>query len=566
MDARAESRPGRAAPAPLAATQVQRLLQGPTAWGARTVTLLDEAGRVIASVGPEPGAPAGLPGPASPVPDVTVRAPVTVGDTVVAEVCASGSAAAAPSFEPAAHVTAARLADAWEAARELDSLSGALVQSYEELHLLYELGEALTGQLSTASAADLILQTVMDSLPAAWVELQITTPHLGDAGTVVYQRHRRPVASPAALSPNPPPGPPFGPPPVTGAGQEARDRQSGARTAGGEASWLAETGRRLEATLRSGGQVVGKLVVLRSRDDPPFTSADGKLLDAVGTLAAQALRTTQLHEAVHRQAEAALHEREAEAAALREIDRIKDELLLTISHELRTPVTVVHGYAQLLLARASELDAAGVAQMAERILANSSQLARLAADLADFRSIEHGEVELQPSDIDLAPVLREAVAGFKRRADGNRLVAELPDRLPIRADSVRVAQAVSNLLDNAMKYAPAGPIVLRAWVANGILRLEVEDHGPGISPREQPRVWEKFFRGAGVAGLNVSRGSGIGLALVKALIEAHGGRVGLHSTLGVGSRFWFELPAPNAARRSLLPAKASYLQGPDGSD
>ncbi len=562
MDARVESRTGRAAPAPLAVTQVQRLLQGPTGWGARTVTLLDESGRVIASVGSEPGAPSGLPGAASPVPDVTVRAPVTVGDTVVAEVCAAGPAAAAPSFEPAAHVTAARLADAWEAAQELDSLSGALVQSYEELHLLYELGEALTGQLSTASAADLILQTVMDSLPAAWVELQITTPHLGDAGTVVYQGHRRSVASPAAPSPDLP----FGPPPVPGAGQEARDRQSGTRTAGGESSWLAETGRRLEATLRSGGKVVGKLVVLRSRDDPPFTSADGKLLDAVGTLAAQALRTTQLHEAVHRQAEAALHEREAEAAALREIDRIKDELLLTISHELRTPVTVVHGYAQLLLARASELDAAGVAQMAERILANSSQLARLAADLADFRSIEHGEVELQPGDIDLAPVLREAVAGFQRRADGNRLVAELPDRLPIRADSVRVAQAVSNLLDNAMKYAPAGPIMLRAWVANGILRLEVEDHGPGISPKEQPRVWEKFFRGAGVAGLNVSRGSGIGLALVKALIEAHGGRVGLHSTLGVGSRFWFELPAPNAAQRSLLPTKASQLQGPDGSE
>jgi hypothetical protein len=76
--------------------------------------------------------------------------------------------------------------------------------------------------------------------------------------------------------------------------------------------------------------------------------------------------------------------------------------------------------------------------------------------------------------------------------------------------------------------------------------VEVEDQGPGISPDEQPRLWEKFIRGRGVAGLNVARGSGIGLAVVKTLVEAQGGHVGLDSTLGQGSRFWFELPAAGA--------------------
>jgi two-component system OmpR family sensor kinase len=75
------------------------------------------------------------------------------------------------------------------------------------------------------------------------------------------------------------------------------------------------------------------------------------------------------------------------------------------------------------------------------------------------------------------------------------------------------------------------------------VRVEVEDRGPGISPAEQQRIWEKLYRGAGVAGLNVARGSGIGLAVVKALVEAQGGRVGLDSTPGLGARFWFELPA-----------------------
>jgi signal transduction histidine kinase len=128
---------------------------------------------------------------------------------------------------------------------------------------------------------------------------------------------------------------------------------------------------------------------------------------------------------------------------------------------------------------------------------------------------------------------------------------------------VRVAQAVYNLLANAQKYAPEGPITLRAELVQSqsgdlpdTVRVEVEDHGPGISPEEQPRVWQKFYRGRDVSGLNLAPGAGIGLAIVKALVEAQQGHVGLESRPGQGAHFWIELPAAEGP----LPGRATPLR------
>jgi signal transduction histidine kinase len=248
-----------------------------------------------------------------------------------------------------------------------------------------------------------------------------------------------------------------------------------------------------------------------------------------------------------------LARREAEAAALRELDQLKDEFVSTISHELRTPLTVVHGYASRLHQRVDAMEPASIKRAAEHILVGSTQLTRLVQDLVDYGRLQRGEVALRPEDFDLVPVLQEWLLAFRHQVGGERLRATLPTELLIRADRARLLQIVSNLVENALKYAPTGPIELRAGgsVAHQdaygsltpVVRVEVEDQGPGISPDEQPRLWEKFIRGRGVAGLNIARGSGIGLAVVKTLVEAQGGRVGLESTLGRGSRFWFELPA-----------------------
>ncbi len=225
------------------------------------------------------------------------------------------------------------------------------------------------------------------------------------------------------------------------------------------------------------------------------------------------------------------------------------EFLGTVCHELRTPLTVVCGYSELLRTQGLALQPAA-ARMVERIEAASGQLARLVDDLLDFSRIERGELVVLSEDLDVVPVLQEVVAGFRHQPGAVRVRVELPESLPAHADPVRLAQGAANFLANALKYAPQGPITLRALAAGkDVVRVEVEDCGPGIRQDEQGYVWDAFYRSAGVASAGTTRGTGIGLAVVKALVAAQGGRVGLESALGQGSRFWFELPvtAPSGA-------------------
>ena len=131
-------------------------------------------------------------------------------------------------------------------------------------------------------------------------------------------------------------------------------------------------------------------------------------------------------------------------------------------------------------------------------------------------------------------VLRGAI---RRRVEGPCM----PRGLVAEADSKRLHQVVSNLLSNALLYTSSGPILLRAARDGGGVVVEVEDHGPGLTPEEVGRVWESFYRGTGAAQLP-NRGSGLGLTVVKQIVELHGGTVGVRRTDGGGATFWFTLP------------------------
>jgi signal transduction histidine kinase len=236
------------------------------------------------------------------------------------------------------------------------------------------------------------------------------------------------------------------------------------------------------------------------------------------------------------------------------------------------------------------LDPAVARVTAERILSASTQLTRLVADLVDFDRLRRGHIAVQPEVLDLVPILQDVVAGFHEQPGGERVVCVLPPQLPARADRARVVQVVTNLVDNALKYAPHGPVILRegeqpraktplsspsdttpgpgtapgmdpgssgsaaaaAAAAAGLVRVAVEDQGSGVAPADAPRVWEKFYRGRGVAELNIARGTGIGLAVVKALVEEQGGQVGLERAPGGGACFWFALPGIGVAPGSAV--------------
>jgi signal transduction histidine kinase len=163
-------------------------------------------------------------------------------------------------------------------------------------------------------------------------------------------------------------------------------------------------------------------------------------------------------------------------------------------------------------------------------------------DLLDFSQLDRGRLRLRRSTVALQELLEGMVRTFQARPGGERISAALEAGLQVEADPDRLRQVVGNLLTNALEYTAAGPITVRAVQRGEVIQVDVIDEGPGLSAEEVSRVWESFYRGAQAAQLP-NRGSGLGLSVVKHLVELHGGRVGVRSTPGDGATFWFTLPA-----------------------
>lgn len=232
----------------------------------------------------------------------------------------------------------------------------------------------------------------------------------------------------------------------------------------------------------------------------------------------------------------------AEAEALRKLDRLKSELLSAVSHELRTPLSIVHGYAELLMLRSDAFTPEQIREIAREINRGTSLMARIVDDLLDFHRIERGQLRLERQQIDLVAVIRETLQTLAQQSGAERVVLEAPMPVVSRADPARVSQIVANLVLNALRYAPTGPVTIRvAAQPEGWAMIEVRDQGPGISPEVLPHVWEMFYRAPEVMNSSIV-GTGIGLALVKSLVEAHGGSVEATSVPNQGATFRVYLP------------------------
>lgn len=240
---------------------------------------------------------------------------------------------------------------------------------------------------------------------------------------------------------------------------------------------------------------------------------------------------------------AADHERIAELVReLEERDRGKDAFLATLGHELRNPLAALTN-ALAVLARVD--DAPRRARMLDIARRQSQQMTRLVDDLLEVSRIARGKIALLEAPLDLRDALKHAVETAQHRIDEkrHRLELLLPDAsLPMQGDAARLSQVFGNLLGNAARYTPeGGSIRLAAHRAGAIARIEVEDDGVGISPENLERIFEPFYQARGAAAHG--GGLGIGLALVRRLVEMHGGRVEARSDgPGKGSTFVVELP------------------------
>jgi signal transduction histidine kinase len=237
------------------------------------------------------------------------------------------------------------------------------------------------------------------------------------------------------------------------------------------------------------------------------------------------------------------------AARATQLSQMKTEFVSNVSHELRTPLASIRVFGEFLrLGRVT--DPEKVREYGEYIEAESGRLTQLVSNVLDFSKIESGQKSLRFEDVDLAEVVAETLRGFevRLRQGGFRVDVRAPEAPlpPVWADRAAVAQVVTNLLDNALKYSGSSrDVVLELAREAGCVALSVTDRGPGIDPAEQERIFEKFYR-VGTGLVHDARGSGLGLAIVRSVVEAHGGSASVRSRPGEGSTFCVRWPTHGA--------------------
>ena len=251
----------------------------------------------------------------------------------------------------------------------------------------------------------------------------------------------------------------------------------------------------------------------------------------------------ELTDAFNRMAErleASRRELEAQNERLRESEKAKSELVSVVAHELRTPLASVLGFTSVL--RQREVTDEQRREYLGIIEAQARRLAALVNDFLDVQRLEEGELSIAKELVDVGSVVREQAEVFAGQSPKHLLDVSLPATpLAVRGDSNRLAQVVANLLSNAIKYSPQGGVVrVTGEREDSIVRVSIQDEGVGIPAELQREIFGKFVRGQATAeGIE---GSGLGLALSRSLVEAHGGSINFESTKGRGSTFWFEIP------------------------
>lgn len=227
---------------------------------------------------------------------------------------------------------------------------------------------------------------------------------------------------------------------------------------------------------------------------------------------------------------------------LRRLERVRRDFIANISHELRTPVTVVMMNVETLLDD-DQMDVKQRKRFLEAIQRNSTRLSRLLNDLLDLSRIEAGQYELNLEDYLIAPIVEQVCKSLEERfiAKNQKMILKIEENSYAFCDRQALEQILTNFVENAIKYTPENTtICIRAFEKQGLLRIEVEDNGSGIAAKHQPRLFERFYR-VDKGRSRDAGGTGLGLAIVRHLAETMGGKVGMRSADSGGAIFWVDL-------------------------
>ena len=283
--------------------------------------------------------------------------------------------------------------------------------------------------------------------------------------------------------------------------------------------------------LITGQTKVGVLVLENLHQPGSFVHADLTFLQHVADLIALAIENDRLREELQA------------AQSLYEANRLKAELISTLAHEMRTPLTSIKGYSTALLMEEAAFSPETQREFLQIIDEECDILQDLIRDLLESSIIDAGLLKIEPQPVMLPHLAKNVIDDLARRNHKYRFLVDFPSPFPVvDADPRRIEQVLRNLLDNAVKYSPQeGLIVARGQVRQDEIVISIADQGVGIAPEHLNRLFEKFFRVKSGLGRHVV-GSGLGLPIARTIVESHGGRIWAESQVGQGSTFYFTLP------------------------
>jgi signal transduction histidine kinase len=279
-------------------------------------------------------------------------------------------------------------------------------------------------------------------------------------------------------------------------------------------------------------RIIGGLVVLR-KTPGAFPTAMVDLLQTFATQSTLAIQNARL-----------FHEIGEKGQQLEIASKHKSQFLANMSHELRTPLNAILGYTELILDEIYGAVPESLREVLERVQQSGHHLLDLINDVLDISKMEAGQLTLSLNDYSMAEVVHTVVTAVESLATekGLALTVEVAPDLPLgKGDERRLAQVFLNLVGNAIKFTDDGEVQIQVMAMDGAFTVAVSDTGPGIAETHQQTIFEEFQQ-ADSSSTRLKGGTGLGLAIVKRIVEMHGGRVWVESSLGKGSTFWFTLP------------------------